>query len=131
LKLTGKRKLGGIPITKDVPHLAVDHISTKSSLLGVWHGKRSKAISTGNKRRIVPHLLSFLILPRFRGNPFYVVQRYETIAIPDVDCHKDLHCSVQKIYSSKSKVINCEQTGIPSVWLPYFDHDSSLMHRHL
>jgi hypothetical protein len=48
-------------------------------LLGVWHGKRSKAISTGNKRRIVPHLLSFLILPRSRGNPFQVVQRYETI----------------------------------------------------
>jgi hypothetical protein len=95
----------------------------KSSLFGVWHGKRSNAISTGNKRRIVPHLLSFLILPRFRGNPFYVVQRYETIAIPDVDCHKDLHCSVQKVYSSKSKVINCEQTGTPSVRLSYFDHD--------
>jgi len=35
-----------------------------------------QAISGGNKRRIVPNLLSFLILPGFRGNLFYVVQRY-------------------------------------------------------
>ena len=126
-----KAETGGFQSQRMCPILLIDHISTKSSLLGVWHGKRSKAISTGNKRRTVPHLLSFLILPRFRGNPFYVVQRYETIAIPDVDCHKDLQCSVQRVYSSKSKVINCEQTGIPSVWLPYFDHDRSLMHRQL
>jgi len=85
-------------------------------------------VKPGNVSRVV---YARCILPRFRGNPFYVVQRYETLAVPDVDCHKDLHCSVQKVYSSKSKVINCEQTGIPSVWLPYSDHDRSVMHRHL
>lgn len=35
------------------------------------------------------------LLPRFRGNLFYVVQRYRTTSIPKLDCHNDLHCSVQ------------------------------------
>jgi hypothetical protein len=31
--------------TKNVPVLRIDHISTKSSLLGVWRGQRLKAVS--------------------------------------------------------------------------------------
>ena len=57
---TRELKLGGFQSQRMCPILSVNHISTKSSLLGVWHDERSKAISTGNKRRIVPHLLSFL-----------------------------------------------------------------------
>src|SRR6266702_1880460 len=34
-----------VSITKDVPILRADHISTKSSLLGVWRGQRLKAVS--------------------------------------------------------------------------------------
>jgi hypothetical protein len=43
-------------------------------------------------------------LLRFRGSLFYVVERYKTTAIPHVDCqdcHKDLHRSVEKVYSFK------------------------------
>jgi hypothetical protein len=47
----------------------------------------------------------------FRGSLFYVVERYQTTAIPDVDCHKDLHRSVQKVVLAKSSVSNCEQTA--------------------
>jgi hypothetical protein len=40
-------------------------------------------------------------LLRFRGSLFYVVEWYKTTAIPHVDCHKDLHRSVEKVYSHK------------------------------
>jgi hypothetical protein len=43
------------------------------------------------------------LLLRFRGSLFYVVERYQTIAIPDVDCHKDLHRSVQKVCCRKKE----------------------------
>jgi hypothetical protein len=33
-----------VSITKDVPILRIDHISTKSPLLGVWRGQRLKAV---------------------------------------------------------------------------------------
>jgi hypothetical protein len=33
-----------VSITKDVPVLRIDHISTKSPLLGVWRGKRLRAV---------------------------------------------------------------------------------------
>ena len=51
---------GGFQSQRMCPILLLITSRPKSPLLGVWHGKRSKAISTGNKRRIVPHLLSFL-----------------------------------------------------------------------
>ena len=43
------------------------------------------------------------LLLRFRGSLFYVVERSQTTAIPDVDCHKDLHGSVQKVCSLKKQ----------------------------
>jgi hypothetical protein len=36
---------GRVPITKDVPVLRVDHISVRSSLLGVRHGQHPEAVS--------------------------------------------------------------------------------------
>jgi hypothetical protein len=33
-----------VSIAKDVPVLRIDHISTKSPLLGVWRGQRSRAV---------------------------------------------------------------------------------------
>jgi len=40
-EITGHR----VSITKDVPILRIDHISTKSSLLGMWRSQRLKAVS--------------------------------------------------------------------------------------
>jgi hypothetical protein len=35
----------GIWITKDVSELRIDYVSTESPLLGVWRGKRLKAVT--------------------------------------------------------------------------------------
>jgi hypothetical protein len=56
----------------------------------IRHGTKTDLPST-----VVPLLL------RFRGSLFYVVERYQTTAIPDVDCHKNLHRSVQKVRCRK------------------------------
>ena len=53
-----------------------------------------------NARETRPHRP---IVPRFRGNLFYVVQRYRTTAIANGDCHKDLHRSVQIAYFAQRK----------------------------
>ncbi len=60
-----------------------------------------------------------LVLPRFRCNLFYVVHRQGTISTPVGDCHKDLHISVQNVYSISLRILilfqylfNIEQTPI-------------------
>lgn len=67
-----------------------------------------KAVSLGNRDTLPvtqcegdPPTSSHV--PRFRGNLFYVVQRYRTTAIANGDCHKDLHRSVQIAYFAQRK----------------------------
>jgi hypothetical protein len=63
------------------------------------------------------------LLPRFRGNLFYIVQRYRTSAIAIGGCLKDLHRSVPKRCSS-NKVINSEQTGVSCLAILFESMDS-------
>jgi hypothetical protein len=46
------------------------------------------------------------LLPYIRGNLFYVVQRYGTIATSDGVMHNDLHRSVQSLFPFKKKTTN-------------------------
>jgi hypothetical protein len=62
----------------------------------------SEQIRTRYQDVVAEHGGSLLLL-RFRGSLFYLVERHPTTAIPDVDCHKDLHRSVQKVCSAKKQ----------------------------
>jgi len=78
--------------------------TNRSMKLSASGGIRDKPAthSTRYQDLLAEHGSSLLLL-RFRGSLFYVVERYQTIAIPDVDCHKDLHRSVQKVCCRKKQ----------------------------
>jgi hypothetical protein len=63
---------GRVPITKDVPVLRVDHISIKSSLLGVRHRERPEEVSIAGKKSITAVLTLLLVglRPLFLGSEF-------------------------------------------------------------
>ena len=49
-----------VSIAKDVPLLRIDHISTQSSLPGVWRGQRLEALSLMVERQIFILVIIFM-----------------------------------------------------------------------